>query len=163
MLADNNLRMKHSLIIFLLIPYLIFISCGGFLETYETDEEYYSHNPHCTFFFQNQSDRMVYVRVDCRYNKDNIIKWIREGWAKEIKMHSADSLYVSATGTNKKRPTWLDLLNNKGRDSVVVSVFDTLEKAVRYDAEDRKIKVLKQYFFATKDLGEENQKELIFR
>ena len=48
---------------------------------------------------------MVYVRVDCRYNKDNIIKWIREGWAKEIKMHSADSLYVSATGTNKKRPT----------------------------------------------------------
>lgn len=78
-------------------------------------------------------------------------------------MHSADSLYVSATGTNKKRPTWLDLLNNKGRDSVVVSVFDSLEKAVRYDAEDRKIKVLKQYFFATKDLGEENQKELIFR
>ena len=44
-----------------------------------------------------------------------------------------------------------------------MSVFDTLEKAVRYDAEDRKIKVLKLYFFATKDLGEENQKELIFR
>lgn len=155
--------MKHILTLFLLIFFLVFVSCGGFLEPFESDEEFYRDNPHCTFFFQNQSDRMVYVRVDCRYNKDNIIKWIREGWAKEIKMHSADSLYVSATGTNKKRPTWLDLLNNKGRDSVVVSVFDSLEKAVRYDVEDRKIKVLKQYFFATKDLGEENPKELVFR
>lgn len=44
-----------------------------------------------------------------------------------------DSLCVLAMEANNLQPSWLDLLNNNHRDSVVVSVFDTFKNAVRYE------------------------------
>ena len=147
--------MKHSLILFLLILFLVFVSCGGFLESFESEE----NNPHCTIFFHNQSDGTVYVRVDGWLNDCNQPKWIMETWPKEIKAKSMDSLCVLARASNGTQPTWLDLKNNNRRDSIAVLVFDTFTNAARYD---RKNPAKKQYLFVTKDLGGGNTKEIVF-
>lgn len=158
-----NLKiMKYSFILFLLISFLCFVACGDFGETEESDEDYYSRNPHCTIFFYNQSDMTVYVRVDCRFHDGNETKWIMEGWAKEIKNNSMDSLCVLAMEANNLQPSWLDLLNNNHRDSVVVSVFDTFKNAVRYEKKYGRSNAIKQYLFVTKDLGGGNTKEIVF-
>lgn len=47
----------------------------------------------------------VYVRVDCRFHDGNETKWIMEGWAKEIKNNSMDSLCVLAMEANNLQPS----------------------------------------------------------
>ena len=147
--------MKHSFILFLLILFLVFVSCGGFLESFESEE----NNPHCTIFFHNQSDGTVYVRVDGWLNDCNQPKWIMETWPKEIKAKSMDSLCVLARASNGTQPTWLDLKNNNRRDSIAVLVSDTFTNAARYDMKNP---AKKQYLFVTKDLGGGNTKEIVF-
>ena len=50
--------MKHSLTLFLLILFLVFVSCGGFLESFESEE----NNPHCTIFFHNNlTEQFMFV------------------------------------------------------------------------------------------------------
>lgn len=140
----------------------VFASCRGFLEEEETDEEFYSRNPHCTIFFYNQTDKTVYVRVDCRFSKDNLTKWIMEGNPKEIKKKCVDSLCVLATASNGMQPSWLDLQNNDFRDSLLISVFDTFKKTVRYDVGHKDNYPIRQYGFAVQSLGVESIKNVVF-